>query len=101
MYRSFGFPNSQSAPEASPIGWPLGDPAYELDRHQTIRHSRDWCRLIAVLLHKAAVPVSASICRKLLLIAAKTWRERLGGNVTCRKAVIRETTRRSSISPDR
>jgi hypothetical protein len=36
----------------------------------------------------------------LLLIAAKTRRERLGGNVTRRKAVIRETARRSSISPD-
>jgi hypothetical protein len=36
----------------------------------------------------------------LLLIAVKTRRERLGGNVTCRKAVIRETARRSSISPD-
>jgi hypothetical protein len=35
-----------------------------------------------------------------LLIAAKTRRERLGGNVTCRKAVIRETARRSSVSPD-
>jgi hypothetical protein len=41
------------------MGWPLGDPAYEVDRHQAIRHSRDWCRLIAVVLHEAAVPVSA------------------------------------------
>ena len=43
------------------MGWPLGDPACEVDRHQAIRHSRDWCRLIAVVLHEAAVPVSASI----------------------------------------
>ena len=36
----------------------------------------------------------------LLLIATKTRRERVSGNVTCRKAVTPETARRSSISPD-
>jgi hypothetical protein len=56
VYRPFGFP----APELSPMGWPLGDPAYEVDRHQAIGHSGDWCGLIAVVLHEAAVPVSAS-----------------------------------------
>ena len=36
----------------------------------------------------------------LLLIAGKARCERLGGNITYRKAVIRETARRSSIPPD-
>ena len=42
----------------------------------------------------------ASICRPrtLLLIATKTRRERLDGNVTCRKAVIRETARRTHFA---
>ena len=31
-------------------------------RHTSHRHSRDWCRLIAVVLHEAAIPVSASTC---------------------------------------